>query len=398
MIDKYLLNEARVAWNNTDYNYARQCYQKIAYSYNDFTELEQETFTKEVSEFAKNDPVYQQIVELVKEQIRLEKGPILQSKLTNIVKIDYGEAGAELLRYVLYYAAYNDDIIRTKKGRSYLLQLPQERLETSDSETIPIPDTNLLENKEEHSSLVRLETKADNATGIIFFDGSKTYQPNILELEQIEIEEYYELQKLATAYKYDNWGLSLACLFKAKKLLNPEGNPPLLQNITRLPLFLQQAGLFEESKSELQELFDNVEYYVENQIHSMNENQELSRKYYKAQYLNHLFDKARLIYKREKLDELSNKFNLIALDYAKEADVYRRELAKCRQERLNKFQQERESLKQERALQEISEQKQNRFLKKVKEDFKKPQTLKEKIIGVFGWFIFFFVIFYFLRK
>ncbi|OWZ81501.1 hypothetical protein CDE51_11095 [Pasteurella multocida] len=115
MIDKYLLNEARVAWNNNDYNYARQCYQQVAYSYNDFTELEQETFTKEVSEFAKDDPVYQQIVELVKEQIRLEKGPILQSKLTNIVKIDYGEAGAELLRYVLYYAAYNDDLIRTKK-------------------------------------------------------------------------------------------------------------------------------------------------------------------------------------------------------------------------------------------------------------------------------------------
>ncbi|HHT7762495.1 hypothetical protein [Pasteurella multocida] len=388
MIDKYLLNEARVAWNNNDYNYARQCYQQVAYSYNDFTELEQETFTKEVSEFAKDDPVYQQIVELVKEQIRLEKGPILQSKLTNIVKIDYGEAGAELLRYVLYYAAYNDDLIRTKKGRSYLLQLPQKRLETSDSGIAPIPDTNLLENKEEPFSLVNLNTKTDNAMGMIFFDGSKTYQPSILELEQIEIDEYDELQKLATTYKYNNWGLSLACLFKAKKLLYCKGSAPLLQQMTRLPIFLQQAGLFEESKSELQELFDNVEHYVESQIHSMSENQELSRKYYKANYLNHLFDKARLIYKREKLNELSNKFNLIALDYAKEADVYSRELAKCRQERLNKFQKERETLKQERELREIFEQKQNDFLKRVKDDFKKPLTLKEKIIGVFGWFIF----------
>ncbi|OWZ81500.1 hypothetical protein CDE51_11090 [Pasteurella multocida] len=60
-------------------------------------------------------------------------------------------------------------LLEQKKGRSYLLQLPQKRLETSDSGIAPIPDINLLENKEEPFSLVNLNTKTDNAMGMIFF-------------------------------------------------------------------------------------------------------------------------------------------------------------------------------------------------------------------------------------
>lgn len=72
----------------------------------------------------------------------LEKEPLLQSKLTNIVKQDHGERGAELLRYVLYYADYRGEIIRKKAGRSYILELPKTLSFTENtSKSEPIEDS-----------------------------------------------------------------------------------------------------------------------------------------------------------------------------------------------------------------------------------------------------------------
>lgn len=125
MLDEDILNIARKAWRKRDYNAARDFYQQVAYGYNNFTEPEKEAFTKEVSIFAGEDPMYREILKLVISQIMLEKEPLLQSKLTNIVKQDHGERGVELLRYVLYYADYRGEIIRKKAGRSYILELPK---------------------------------------------------------------------------------------------------------------------------------------------------------------------------------------------------------------------------------------------------------------------------------
>ena len=153
----------------------------------------------------------------------------------------------------------------------------------------------------------------------IFFESSKSYKPDSSEIKQIKINDYDELQKLATSYKGDNWALCLACLFKAKPFLYTKGSAPLLQQMTRLPIFLQQAGLFEESKYELQELFDNVDSHIEKCAESIGKNKELYKKYLKALYLNHLFDKARLIYKREGLNNLSIQFKSIASSYFEES-------------------------------------------------------------------------------
>ena len=108
----------------------------------------------------------------------------------------------------------------------------------------------------------------------IFFESSKSYKPDSSEIKQIKINDYDELQKLATSYKGDNWALCLACLFKAKPFLYTKGSAPLLQQMTRLPIFLQQAGLFEESKYELQELFDNVDSHIEKCAESIGKNKE----------------------------------------------------------------------------------------------------------------------------
>ena len=102
MIDAGLLYDARLAHKTGDYHLARDLYQRIAYDYNDFSELEKEAFTKEVANFAGDDPMYRELLLLVISQIQQAQEPILQSKLTNIIKQQYGERGAELWRYVLY--------------------------------------------------------------------------------------------------------------------------------------------------------------------------------------------------------------------------------------------------------------------------------------------------------
>lgn len=178
----------------------------------------------------------------------------------------------------------------------------------------------------------------------IFFESSKSYKPDSSEIKQIKTNDYDELQKLATSYKGDNWALCLACLFKAKPFLYTKGSAPLLQQMTRLPIFLQQAGLFEESKYELQELFDNVDSHIEKCVESIGKNEELYKKYLKALYLNHLFDKARLIYKREGLNNLSIQFKSIASSYFEESKVLALELDKLRKLELAEFRRECEEL------------------------------------------------------
>ena len=160
MIDLDLLQQARMAHRMGDYHLSRDLYQQIAYSYNDFIEPEKEAFTKEVAEFAGNDPLYRDILALVITQIQQVQEPILQSKLTNAIKQQYGERGTELLRYVLYYADYRDELKRVKKGRSYLLFLPSMKIETSISKTpksVPILKVKTDEDAEKKEAVARLE-------------------------------------------------------------------------------------------------------------------------------------------------------------------------------------------------------------------------------------------------
>lgn len=126
MIDTGLLNLARQAHREGDYHAARDLYQQVAYGYNDFTELEKEAFTREVADFAGSDPMYCEILNLVISHIGQSSEPVLQSQLTKVIKERYGERGAEVFRYVLYYADYRDELKRVKKGRSYQLFLPHQ--------------------------------------------------------------------------------------------------------------------------------------------------------------------------------------------------------------------------------------------------------------------------------
>lgn len=139
MIDTGLLNLARQAHREGDYHAARDLYQQVAYGYNDFTELEKEAFTREVADFAGSDPMYYEILNLVISHISQSSEPVLQSQLTKVIKERYGEKGAEVFRYVLYYADYRDELKRIKKGRSYQLLLPHQLSKGSNKEMLEPP-------------------------------------------------------------------------------------------------------------------------------------------------------------------------------------------------------------------------------------------------------------------
>lgn len=71
-------------------------------------------------------------------------------------------------------------------------------------------------------------------------------------------EEFAALHRKATEFKdARQWEEAIACLRKAKALVGPDGCS--VQRLCRLPLFLQQAGHFDESLAEFQELLDNAE-------------------------------------------------------------------------------------------------------------------------------------------
>ncbi|KOE63912.1 hypothetical protein [Aggregatibacter actinomycetemcomitans] len=197
MIDTELLYDARLAHKTGDYHLARDLYQEIAYCYNDFSELEKEAFTKEVANFAGDDPMYRDILLLVISQIQQAQEPILQSKLTNIIKQQYGERGAELLRYVLYYADYRDELKRVKKGRSYLLLLPTMNVEDLVVKTPKLPKKAKIktietdEEVERKEALARLKRlRARDAANLKEFKERQKVEMLIRKKESAKKEQY----------------------------------------------------------------------------------------------------------------------------------------------------------------------------------------------------------------
>ena len=115
-----ILLTARMAWYEGDLDMARLWYQKLAYA----AEKGDQEITREIAVFAGYDPMYRSTLETIVGALQVEGKPVLQSKFTAQAKKQYGEEGARFIRYVTYFADVRGDLIREKKGRSYLLSLP----------------------------------------------------------------------------------------------------------------------------------------------------------------------------------------------------------------------------------------------------------------------------------
>lgn len=153
-----------------------------------------------------------------------------------------------------------------------------------------------------------------------YFDSRKIYTPSSSILQQAKSNDYYELQKQATAFKdIGNWDFALACLYKAKEISLQNQHSPEPQYITRLAIFLQQAGMFEEAVSELHNLFELADTYTKYLVKGIRKNKKLYFAKFRANYLEHLFDKAALIYKREKELDKATYFKGLSAHFLQES-------------------------------------------------------------------------------
>ena len=106
------------AWERKDYDWARLQLQKIAYGMvaKNVTDDQRAEFTKLMTMFAQEDPIYNEIISQVKPLIQQQSGIIQSSVYPYFPHYDQ-----ETIRYVLYFAHELGDIYRIKKGRSYEL-------------------------------------------------------------------------------------------------------------------------------------------------------------------------------------------------------------------------------------------------------------------------------------
>lgn len=118
--------EIELAWDRGDYDWARMQLQKIAYGMvgDAVTDSQRADFTRLMTEFAKEDPLYKDVMARVLPLVQANPG-MLQSHIYK----GQPDNIKEQMRYVLYFANELGHINRVQKGNSYKLTLPGEVIE-----------------------------------------------------------------------------------------------------------------------------------------------------------------------------------------------------------------------------------------------------------------------------
>lgn len=113
--------EIENAWQRGDFDWARQQLQRIAYGMVEpsVTDAQRADFTRLMTAFAKEDPLYKDVMERVLPLVQANPG-MLQSQIYKGQPDDIKEQ----MRYVLYFANELGHIRRVKKGNSYGLYPP----------------------------------------------------------------------------------------------------------------------------------------------------------------------------------------------------------------------------------------------------------------------------------
>ena len=307
---------ARQAWRAGDFDKARMFYQKASYGIHGTDQANKDAFAQEVAEFAGQDPLYQKGIALICNHIQQQGIPVLQSDMTAYVKKHWGEAQTEQLRYVLYYAEVRKEIYRKKQGRSYLLALSE-----ADLLIAQLPKAR--------------QTKSNLHTKI--FEPNEPYQTPT-DAPNIDSTDIADLNREATRHKDDgNWSAALACLFKAKQLTENE-----LQDFPqrlRLPLFLQQAGHIDAAKYEFVYLLEQMDSFVALEV-AGRQNLRQQKSFVKNHNLELLFDKARLVFQREKDTEQAERCRTLSEQYKEKRIAANEALNAAHQKRIKAHREE----------------------------------------------------------
>ena len=89
------------------------------------TDAQRADFTRLMTAFAKEDPLYREVIDAVRFVVERHPG-IVQSKMYQL----FPHLDPETIRYVLYFAHELGDITRSKKGRSYELRIPGQIIDS----------------------------------------------------------------------------------------------------------------------------------------------------------------------------------------------------------------------------------------------------------------------------
>lgn len=100
-----------------DWGSARRFLQKIAYGIQNATSEEQRVFKKVMTVFAEADPMYKLCMDAVRPIVEASPG----IKQTALYPHMAAAPDTEHARYVLYFAHELGDVVRKKKGNSYLV-------------------------------------------------------------------------------------------------------------------------------------------------------------------------------------------------------------------------------------------------------------------------------------
>lgn len=279
--------EIKAAWRGGDFDFARQQLQQIAYSMvgTSVSEEKRTEFTQLMTQFAKIDPLYQEIIARVLPLVQANPG-ILQSQIykgqTDHIK--------EEMRYVFYFANELGHIKRIKKGSSYELHPPII--------------------KEMYGNQF-VETKREN--GVVSYETLPKYAGGFGATISATIdEETAELSREATKLK--NAGDMDGAVQALKKVKYRTGTAGV-----RLPLFLQQAGRFDEAMTEFNILLSEVDaQYAKDFSHQPEFIQRGQALHAKAT----IYDKLRLACKRQKLYDEATKYQILRDDLREKFEAY----------------------------------------------------------------------------
>ncbi len=263
-----------------DYDFARTWLQKFSYTTvdNNVPQWVRERFKTLMTAFAKQDPLYLTLIAKIRPIVEKQPG-IMQTAIYSQLP----EFSEEQIRYALYFAHELGDVNRLKKGRSYQVFGPVNQTVISPGEKI----------------------------------GNTIATSDIVITKNPIDERIASLHREATQHKKTDWDAAVACLQEATDLMRRHNAVSGIERWLRLPVFLQQAGRFAESLEEFDRLLKETEGRVKRESREDSSQTWIEYRIYLD--LTQLYDKMRMAYKREKLNDKSAQYAALSAEHAERA-------------------------------------------------------------------------------
>lgn len=147
-------------------------------------------------------------------------------------------------------------------------------------------------------------------------------------------EKIAALHREATTHKDVNWLAAVECLKEAAALMRQYPSNYVLDRWTRLPVFMQQAGQFDEAMQEFERLLSEVETRVRQEClesASVAQVEHLVNLNYEK-----IYDKMRMVCKRQKLPSAAAEYALLSDQYGERVKELRIIVDRERKEKLDK--------------------------------------------------------------